>query len=247
MFLVPDKKSNLYSTLVEFAYAEYGSAIEMLAAAKKTDSPRLKVGYINHALDEYRHSKLIFDVLNNEVTRNEDFFNKDFRFIPQNVVSKGYVDKRSFLVEKLKLKNFVEFVYTNEFLAKDSFDSLIKRIEDSESLKILKKIAKDEEGHADYSVNTLNTIMVEEDRHWGFAKLFYNKKFPNSNLQIAFKKEKIKNKLRMFYFRNVVFLNKIFDPIVNMLITIFGLIPLLLKSNSSLNKNLMKINKRSVI
>ena len=67
-----------------------------------------------------------------------------------------------FLVEKLKLKNFVEFVYTNEFLAKDSFDSLIKRIEDSESLKILKKIAKDEEGHADYSVNTLNTIMVEE-------------------------------------------------------------------------------------
>ena len=147
MFLVPDKKSSLYNTLVEFAYAEYGSALEMLAAAKKADSPRLKVGYINHALDEYRHSKLIFDVLNNEVKRNNDYFNKDFRFTPQNVVLKGYVDKKSFLVEKLKLKNFVEFVYTNEFLAKDSFDNLIKRIENSDSLKILKQISKEEEGH----------------------------------------------------------------------------------------------------
>ena len=89
--------------------------------------------------------------------------------------------------------------------------------------------------------------MKEEDRHWGFAKLFYDKKFPNSNLQIAFKKEKFKNKLRMFYFKNVFFLNKIFDPIVNTFIVIFGLIPLLLRSNSSLNKNLMKINKTSII
>ena len=59
---------------------------------------------------------------------------------PQNVVLKGYVDKKNFLVEKLKLKNFVEFVYANEFLAKDSFDNLIKRIENTDSLKILKQI-----------------------------------------------------------------------------------------------------------
>jgi|TARA_B110000285_G_C14961400_1_gene531878 rubrerythrin len=247
MFIQPIKKNNLYNTLLEFAYAEYGSALEMLAASKKVDSPRLKVGYINHALDEYRHSKLIFEVLNNEVLRNNDFFKKDFKFTPQNVISKGYVDKRNFLVEKLKLKNFVEFVYTNEYLAKDSFESLIKRIKDSDSLKILKRIASEEDDHADYSADTLNTIMKEEDRHWGFAKLFYDKKFPNSNLQIAFKKEKFKNKLRMFYFKNVFFLNKIFDPIVNTFIVIFGLIPLLLRSNSSLNKNLMKINKTSII
>lgn len=247
MFIQPDKKSNLYNTLVEFAYAEYGSALEMLAAAKKAESPKLKIGYINHALDEYRHSKLIFDVLNNEVTRNNDYFKKEFKFIPQNVVLKGYVDKKNFLVEKLKLKNFVEFVYTNEFLAKDSFDSLIKRISDKESLKILKKISEDEEDHADYSVSTLNMIMAEEDRHWGFAKLFYDKKFPNSNLQIAFKKEKFKNKLRLFYFKNVMFLNKIFDPIINSLIVIFGLIPLMLNSDTTLHKNLMKISKTSII
>ncbi len=247
MFLVPDKKSNLYSTLVEFAYAEYGSALEMLAAAKKTDSPRLKVGYINHALDEYRHSKLIFDVLNNEVKRNRDYFNKEFRFTPQNVVLKGYVDKRNFLVEKLKLKNFVEFVYANEFLAKDSFDSLIKRIKNTDSLKILKQISEEEKGHADYSVETLNKIMAEEDRHWTFAKLFYDKKFPNSNLKTAFKREKLKNKFRMFYFKNLMFLNKIFDPIINTLIVIFGYITIFLKSNSTFKKNLMSISDKSII
>lgn len=247
MFLVPDKKSNLYSTLVEFAYAEYGSALEMLAAAKKADSPRLKVGYINHALDEYRHSKLIFEVLNNEVKRNNDYFNKDFRFTPQNVILKGYVDKKNFLVEKLKLKNFVEFVYTNEFLAKDSFDNLIKRIENKDALKILKQISKEEEGHADYSVETLNTIMTEEDRHWSFAKLFYDKKFPNSNLNVAFKKEKFKNKLRMFYFKNVMFLNKIFEPIINTLIVVFGYLVLLLNSKNTSRKNLMLISDKSII
>lgn len=247
MFLVPEKKSNLYNTLVEFAYAEYGSALEMLKAAKTANSPKLKVGYINHALDEYRHSKLIFDVLNNEVKRNKDFFKKEFRFSPQNVVLKGYLDKRNFLVEKLKQKNFVEFVYTNEFLAKDSFDSLIKRIKNKESLKILKQISKEEENHADYSVKTLNNIMKEEDRHWTFAKLFYDKKFPNSNLQSAFKKEKLKNKFRTFYYKNVMFLNKIFDPIINVLILTFGSITILLKPNSSSNKNLMTISDKSVI
>ena len=132
-------------------------------------------------------------------------------------------------------------------MAKDSFDSLIKRINNKESLKILKKISEDEEDHADYSISTLNKIMAEEDRHWGFAKLFYDKKFPNSNLQIAFKKEKFKNKLRLFYFKNVMFLNKIFDPIINSLIVIFGLIPLMLNSDTTLHKNLMKISKSSII
>jgi hypothetical protein len=74
-----------------------------------------------------------------------------------------------------------------------------------------------------------------------------NKKFPNSNLNIAFKKEKIKNKLRLFYFKNVLFLNKIFDPIINILISVFGKIPLLLKTNSSITKNLMNDKTNSII
>ena len=105
----------------------------MLAASKKTNSSKLKVGYINHALDEYRHSELIFQVLNNEIKKNNAYFEKDFKFTPQNVTLKGYVDKKGFLIEKLSLQKFVEFIYTNEFLAKESFEALIKRINNSES------------------------------------------------------------------------------------------------------------------
>ena len=217
MFLIPDNNNNLYRTLVEFGYAEYGSALEMLAAAKKAESPKLKIGYINHAIDEYRHSALIFKVLNNEIKKNNNYFQKEFKFTPQNVVTKGYVDKSGFLTEKLSLKKFVEFVYSNELLAKQSFEVLIKRIKNSDSLEILNEIAQDEEKHAhgaleqhaDFSTSKLNEIMNEEDRHWGFAKNFYNKKFPHSNINFAFKKEKIKNKMRLFYFKNLLFLQKL--------------------------------------
>ena len=247
MILAPENNKNLFKTLVEFGYAEYGSALEMLAAAKKAKSPRLKVGYINHALDEYRHSALIFKVLNNEIKRNKSYFEKEYKFSPQNVVTKGYVDKNGFLIEKLNLKKFVEFIYSNEFLAKKSFEDLIKRISNSESLDILNKIAAEEEDHADFSMNKLNEIMVEEDRHWGFAKLFYNKKFPNADLNLAFKKEKFKNKMRLFYFKNLIFLNKIFDTIINFFILIFGSVAKLLKTTSNENQNLMKINSNSIL
>lgn len=40
MILTPEKNTNLLDTLVEFAYAEYGSALEMLAAFKTNKSPR---------------------------------------------------------------------------------------------------------------------------------------------------------------------------------------------------------------
>ena len=40
MILTPDKNNDLLGTLVEFAYAEYGSALEMHTAAKKATSPK---------------------------------------------------------------------------------------------------------------------------------------------------------------------------------------------------------------
>jgi rubrerythrin len=255
MILAPENGKNLYKTLVEFGYAEYGSALEMLAASKRAKSSKLKIGYINHAHDEYRHSALIFQVLDNEIKKDKVFFEKEYKFTPQNVVTKGYVDKNGFLIEKLSLKKFVEFIYSNEFLAKQSFENLIRRINDSESLEILNKITQDEENHAheaqaqhkDFSTFTLNKIMDEEDRHWGFAKKFYTKSFPNSSLTVAYKRETIKNKMRMFYFKNLRFMNKIFNPIINFFILIFGGIAILLNASSSHNKNLMKISSSSIL
>ena len=247
MILSPEKNNDLLGTLVEFAYAEYGSALEMLAAAKRAKSPKLKIGYIKHALDEYRHTALIFKVLSNQVERGVGEFKREYKFSPQNVVTKGYVDKEGFLVEKLSLKKFVEFVYSNEFLAKESFDYLSKRVEDAESLNTLNTIMKDELSHADDSIDTLENIMKDELVHHGMAKKFYESKFPNAKLQIAFKRERIKNKLRLFYYKNAKFLNKIFDPIMNFLITCFGKIVNLIKVPKNDQQNLMLKNSKSVV
>ena len=247
MILTPEKNRDLLGTLVEFAYAEYGSALEMLAAAKKAKSPKLKLGYIRHASDEYRHTALIFKVLSNQIRKGVGNFKRDYKFSPQNVILKGYVDKEGYLVEKLSLKKFVEFVYSNEFLAKESFDDLSKRIGDKESLKTIDRIMQDELHHADDSQSTLNDIMKDELVHHGMAKKFYESKFPESKLQKAFKREKMKNKLRLFYYKNAKFLNKIFDPIMNFLITCFGKIVNLINTPKNDNQNLMSKNSKSVV
>ena len=127
MILSPDKNNqDLLGTIVEFAYAEYGSALEMLAAAKKAKSSKLKIGYIRHALDEYRHTGLLLQVLSNQVKKGVGQFKREYKFSPQNVILKGYVDKEAYLVEKFPLKKFVEFVYSNEYLAKESFPETVK-------------------------------------------------------------------------------------------------------------------------
>ena len=203
MILAPEKNKNLLKSIVEFAYAEYGSALEMLAAAKRAKSPKLKIGYIRHALDEYRHTFLLHKVLANQIKKGKWKFEKEYRFSPQNVVLKGYVDKEGYLVEKLALKKFVEFVYSNEYLAKNSFDWLTKQINDSDSIKTLKKIMDDEQNHADDSAETLEAIMKDELVHHGMAKKFYEAKFPESKLNKAFKRELFKNKLRTFYYKNL--------------------------------------------
>ena len=247
MILIPEKNRDLLGTLVEFAYAEYGSALEMLAAAKKAKSSKLKLGYIKHASDEYRHTALIFKVLSNQIRKGIGDFKREYKFSPQNVILKGYVDKDAYLVEKLSLKKFVEFVYSNEFLAKESFDALSKRIGDKESLKTINKIMQDELHHADDSQTTLNDIMKDEEVHHGMAKKFYESKFPNSKLQRAFRREKLKNKFRLFYYKNAKFLNIIFDPIMNFFIICFGKIVNLINIPKNDNQNLMSKNSKSVV
>ena len=247
MILTPEKNRDLLGTLVEFAYAEYGSALEMLAAAKKAKSSKLKLGYIKHASDEYRHTALIFKVLSNQIRKGVGDFKREYKFSPQNVILKGYVDKDAYLVEKLSLKKFVEFVYSNEFLAKESFADLSKRIGDKESLKTINKIMEDELHHADDSQTTLNDIMKDELIHHGMAKKFYESKFPNSKLQRAFRREKLKNKLRLFYYKNAKFLNRIFDPIMNFFIICFGKIVNLINIPKNDNQNLMSKNSKSVV
>ena len=106
---------------------------------------------------------------------------------------------------------------------------------------------KEELNHADDSIDTLEDIMKDELVHHGMARKFYESKFPNAKLEIAFKREKIKNRLRLFYFKNLMFLNKIFDPILNILISSFGKIVNFIKIPKAANKNLMSNNPNSAV
>ena len=106
---------------------------------------------------------------------------------------------------------------------------------------------QDELHHADDSQTTLNDIMKDELVHHGMAKKFYEAKFPEAKLQKAFKREMLKNKFRVFYYKNVKFLNKIFDPILNFLITCFGRIVNLIIIPNTNKQNLMSNNPKSVV
>ena len=247
MILTPDNNNNLLRTIVEFTYAEYGSALEMLIAAKKVQSPKLKLGYIRHAIDEFRHARLLTKVLSNQVNNGIGTFEKDFKFIPGNVVKKGYLDKNGFLIEKLNLKKFVEFVYSNEFLAKEAFDKLALRIKDANSVKFIESIRDDEEGHADISMDTLDEIMEDEKGHHGHAKSYYKKNFPKSNIQYAFFREKLKNRFRTLYLKNFKFLTYVIDPLAHLLIKFFGKTILLVKVPDTDKMNLMKSSSSSII
>ena len=93
--------------------------------------------------------------------------------------------------------------------------------------------------------------MKDEYRHWGYAKKFYEKKFPNSKLKLAFYREKLKNRFRQIYLKNFLILDKIFNPFVKFLLIISKpIIANIQIPNNNKNKNninLLKSNFKTVI
>ena len=56
--------------LNNFGLAEFGSALDMLAAAELTTTNKLKKGYLNHAIDEFRHAQLFFNHAKNLINNS---------------------------------------------------------------------------------------------------------------------------------------------------------------------------------
>jgi len=110
----------------ETAHAELASALEMLAACKVTDSPKQAFGYFMHAKDEYSHAKCFFKMLSQRARKVSIEKAREFRFTPPSLITKGYISNKGFLIDTMKLKDFIAFVYTNELLAKSSFENILK-------------------------------------------------------------------------------------------------------------------------
>ena len=228
------REENIIEILHETLHAEHGSALEMLATSKNASRSSLVNGYFHHAKDEYNHSKAFQSLLSKRASLVPPDIARKYRFSSLGLIKKGYVSKEGFLIETMKLKDFIAYVYTNELLAKDSFSKILKFFELNSE---------------DYI--KVSNIMTDELRHHGMAKEYFLKYYPTLQpwqLKCYKIREIIKNKTRIIYYKNIKFLDKIFNPIY-ILLSIFAALLLRhlnVKYFHRKNKNLMEISYRSM-
>ena len=219
----------------ETAHAELASALEMLAACKLTESPKQAFGYFMHAKDEYNHARSFFEMLSNRGKRTSIAIARNFRFTPPSLITKGYISRQGFLIETMKLKDFIAFVYTNELLAKSSFENILILVGQST-----------EEGRR------ISSIMGDELRHHGMAKKFFLNHYPALQpwqLMIYRIKETIYNKGRKIYDANLKFLDRLLTPLYKAMAYLAGTMAKKLNLNEfkRKGKNLMNISSNSVL
>ena len=227
--------SNYLNVMLETAFAEFGSALEMLSACKNSNHENFCCGYFNHAKDEYEHAKTFLSILSSHGKEIPSSIARDYRFSSNSLISKGYVSKKGYLVETMQLKDFIAYVYTNELLAKKSFEGI---------LKIVEKSSKES--------NQIRRIMDDELRHHGLAEKYFLKYYPRLQplqLMLYRVRETLKNKGRKLYTKNLKLLDKILSPLYKLISYIAGLIVGLVKIKD-FNRNginLMDISSKSVM
>jgi len=134
-------------------------------------------------------------------------------FVPIHFYNKGYVYKDHFIFEKKKLKNFAIFIGANEEIAEKKlveFSNYLKEFK-PQAFEQIKKILKDEERHAMYSLR--------------FAK--NNNNFFLYKIKLA--KEKIFSFLRHTYANSLNKFFFIFNPILISIILIISVLVRLIK------------------
>ena len=165
MFLIPKSSFKKFDperscfVLNEFAAAEFSSAIEMLFAAKVVDDKKLSIGFIRHALDEYKHCS-IFTKIKNQMILEYKINKKELSFIPNHIYNKGYIYKDHFIFEKKKLNDFAIFIGANEEIAEK------KLIAFTDHLKVHKPLVHRQIQDILKDINHTNTkTCVEAERN----------------------------------------------------------------------------------
>jgi hypothetical protein len=160
---------------------------------------------------------------------------RDFRFTPPSLLTKGYISHKGFLIDTMKLKDFIAFVYTNELLAKSSFENILNLVgRNTEEGKII------------------SSIMKEELRHHGMAKKHFLSHYPALQpwqLMIYRIRETINNKGRKIYDANLKFLDRLLIPLYKTMAYLAGTIAKNLNLNEfkRKGKNLMNVSSNSIL
>lgn len=191
---------------LDFSLAEFSSAIEMLQAAKLAESSSLSRGFINHALDEYRHTeffkRLIYADPHNEL-----------RFDPRLTITLGFVNPARYLFEVNSLERFTAFVAINEASALRLFSKIkpaikgasnelkneIETIIDEETAH-LREFTKSADRTNKYSDNFVyEMLLLDEERHASLAEGFLEKIASPKRKKWLRLRYKFGNKLRHFW------------------------------------------------
>ena len=193
------KEEKYLRVMQETAYAEFGSALEMLSACKQSKQEKFCFGFFHHSKDEYNHTQVFLSLLSKYGKNINPELAREYRFAAQSLINKGYISPKGFLVETMKFKDFIAYVYTNELLAKESFEKILKLVNPFTL-----------EG------NQISQIMKDELRHHGLAKKHFLKYYPRLQpwqLMVYRVRETLQNKGRKIYDSNLRLLDKILSPL----------------------------------
>lgn len=234
--IINNKRSNQKSTaFLDFAYAEFSSAIEMLQASKLIDNEKLALGFLDHSLDEFKHTNFFLSCLNNQKVINPNDLN--LKFDSKLAYNLGFINKNYFLFNKYSLSQFCVFITINEAEALKLFTKIkkmkiIKNIDDKIELE---NIINEEKKHLnDINKNQLldvqySELLEDEKKHVFLSSKFskkHNKWIINKFLSMKFL---ILNKFRHFMSKNTYI-----NYIINFLISFFIII-LIFPLRSALN------------
>ena len=223
------------NVMLETSCAEFGSALEMLIACKLSDQETFAYGYFEHAKDEYNHTKTFLSLLSSYGQYVSSLTAREYRFNSNSLITKGYLSSKGYLIETMNLKDFIAYVYTNELLAKESFEGILNLVNPNTS-----------EG------KQIIQIMDDELRHHGLAEKHFLKYYPRLQpwqLRLYRARETVKNYSRKFYDKNLKFLDKVLRPLYYFFSYLIGKVLMLidLSEFNRVGKNLMEIKTKSVI
>lgn len=162
---------------LDFALAEFGSAIEMLQAAKLVQQVSLSKGFLKHALDEYRHTDFFKKLLDSK-------HGSKVKFDPRLALKVGFLRTDQFLFERKNLTQFSAFIAVNEATALQMFMNIRPFIiqEYRDQISELDDIISDEIGHLTYESdsvkidNMFQTLLRDETKHAELSNEYLAKK-----------------------------------------------------------------------